>query len=76
MLVITKEHYRDLGEAAQAGDGLVDELAAQARRIAEAEGIADAGYRVVFNTGAQAGQSVWHVHAHVLGGRAMSWPPG
>ena len=76
VLVITKDHYRDLGEAAQAGDGLVDELAAQARRIAEAEGTAEAGYRVVFNTGAQAGQTVWHVHAHVLGGRPLSWPPG
>lgn len=76
VLVITKDHYQDLGAVARAGDGLVDELAAQAQRIAEAEGIADAGYRVVFNTGSEAGQTVWHVHAHVLGGRAMTWPPG
>jgi histidine triad (HIT) family protein len=76
VLVITKDHYRDLGAAAEAGDGLVDELAAQARRVAEAEGTDQSGYRVVFNTGPQAGQTVWHVHAHVLGGRDLTWPPG
>jgi len=43
--------------------------------IAQAEGIDD-GYRIVFNTGAGAGQTVWHVHAHLLGGRSLGWPPG
>ena len=45
-------------------------------RVAAAEGVGDSGYRVVFNTGEQAGQTVSHVHAHVLGGRALTWPPG
>lgn len=76
VLVVTKEHYRDLADVAEAGDGLLDELAGQAQRVAEAEGIAEPGYRVVFNTGAQAGQTVFHVHAHVLGGRPLNWPPG
>lgn len=76
VLVVTKEHYKDLAAVAEAGDGLLDELAGQARRVAEAEGIADSGYRVVFNTGTAAGQTVWHAHAHVLGGRTLEWPPG
>jgi len=76
VLVITREHYPDLAAVAAAGDGLLDELAAQAHKVAAGEGIADTGYRVVFNTGAQAGQTVPHVHAHVLGGRPLDWPPG
>jgi histidine triad (HIT) family protein len=51
-------------------------VAAQAHRVAEAEGIAADGYRVVFNTGPRGGQTVFHVHAHLLGGRDMTWPPG
>jgi histidine triad (HIT) family protein len=46
------------------------------RAVAVAEGVSDQGYRVVFNTGPQAGQAVPHVHAHVLGGRSLTWPPG
>jgi histidine triad (HIT) family protein len=76
VLVIPRQHYADLAAAAAAGDGLVDELAAQAHRVAEQEQIAASGYRVVFNTGRHAGQDVGHVHAHVLGGRSLSWPPG
>ena len=64
VLVIPKEHYPD-----------VTALAA-AHRVAAAEGVAEAGYRLVFNTGAQAGQTVWHAHGHVLGGRNLTWPPG
>jgi histidine triad (HIT) family protein len=75
VLVITKAHYPNL--ATLAGDeGLLAELVAQVDEVARAEGIADDGYRVVFNTGGHAGQSVDHVHAHVLGGRPMSWSPG
>jgi histidine triad (HIT) family protein len=47
-----------------------------ATREAVAEGVSGEGYRVVFNTGRQAGQTVPHVHAHVLGGRSLTWPPG
>lgn len=76
VLVIPKAHYPDFASLASAGDGLLAEVAAQAHDVALAEGIAQTGYRVVFNTGAHAGQSVDHAHAHVLGGRRMSWPPG
>jgi histidine triad (HIT) family protein len=74
--VITKEHHANLAELAAADDGLLAELIAHTNEVAVAEGIADTGYRVVFNTGAEAGQTVNHVHAHVLGGRPMTWPPG
>lgn len=76
VLVIPKDHYRDLAALASADDGLLAEVAAQAHQIAEAEGIGGTGYRVVFNTGREAGQSVFHAHAHVLGGRLLAWPPG
>lgn len=76
VLVIPKDHYPDLASLAQADDGLVAEVAAQAHEVALAEGLGDSGYRVVFNTGPQAGQTVQHVHAHILGGRPMTWPPG
>lgn len=76
VLIIPKEHHDNLGALADADSAVLAEVAAQARRVAEAEGIAGTGYRVVFNTGAEAGQTVFHVHAHVLGGRRMTWPPG
>jgi histidine triad (HIT) family protein len=76
VLVITREHLPNLAAVAQAGGGLLDELAGQAHQVAVAEGIDESGYRVVFNTGPQAGQTVGHVHAHVLGGRPLGWPPG
>lgn len=76
VLVIPKEHYPDLAALAGAGGGLLEEVAAQAHQIAAAAGIDGSGYRVVFNTGPHAGQTVRHAHAHVLGGRAMAWPPG
>jgi histidine triad (HIT) family protein len=76
VLVIPKAHYPDLAALTRAGNGLLAEVAEQAHRVAEAEGIDGSGYRVVFNTGAAAGQTVFHAHAHVLGGRPMTWPPG
>ncbi|HTW05123.1 MAG TPA: histidine triad nucleotide-binding protein [Streptosporangiaceae bacterium] len=76
VLVIPREHYPDLAALTAAGDGLLAELAGQAALVAKDEDVADTGYRVVFNTGPEGGQTVQHVHAHVLGGRPMSWPPG
>jgi histidine triad (HIT) family protein len=76
VLVIPKDHHSDLAALASSDAGLLAELAVQAARVAEAEGLADSGYRVVFNTGPEAGQTVFHVHAHVLGGRRLAWPPG
>jgi histidine triad (HIT) family protein len=76
VLVVPREHYPDVAALAAAGDGLLDELVTVAREVAEAEGIEATGYRIVFNTGRDAGQTVGHVHAHLLGGRPMAWPPG
>jgi len=75
-LVIPKSHYPNVGALAAAGNGLLDAVVARARKVAVAEGTEDRGYRVVFNTGREGGQTVAHVHAHVLGGRPMAWPPG
>ena len=76
VLVISKTHYPDVAALAAADGGLLGEVITEAHRVAVAEGVSDSGYRVVFNTGEQAGQTVPHVHAHVLGGRALTWPPG
>jgi len=76
VLVIPRAHHANLAELAAAEESLLAAVAAHAHEVAVTEGIADAGYRVVFNTGANAGQTVQHVHAHVLGGRPMMWPPG
>lgn len=76
VLVVPKDHYPDAAALAGANAGLLDEIVAQAHRVAVSEGVDRDGYRLVFNTGERAGQTVPHVHAHVLGGRAMTWPPG
>ena len=76
VLVVPREHYPDLAALAAAGGGLLAEIATQAHRVAVEQGVADGGYRVVFNTGVDGGQTVGHVHAHVLGGRPLAWPPG
>jgi histidine triad (HIT) family protein len=74
VLIIPRQHVENLNDAT---DGtLLSGLLTHARDVARAEGLADRGYRVVINTNAEAGQSVFHLHAHVLGGRAMRWPPG
>lgn len=76
VLVVPKDHFPNVGELAAAGGGLLDELVGTAREIAATEGVEDTGYRLVFNTGQDGGQTVGHVHAHLLGGRPMTWPPG
>ena len=74
VLVIPREHVPSLAEAADAT--LIGKMALLAAEIARSEGIAQSGYRTVFNTNADAGQTVFHLHLHLLGGRRMSWPPG
>lgn len=75
-LVIPKQHYANVGEMAVADPALTGRLLAGARQVAELDGIEASGYRLVFNTGQDGQQTVHHVHCHVLGGRAMTWPPG
>jgi histidine triad (HIT) family protein len=76
VLVIPKAHYPHVAALAAADSGLLGEVITEAHRVAAAEGVDDSGYRFVFNTGEHAGQTVPHVHVHVLGGRALTWPPG
>ena len=75
VLVITKEHHTDIAALAAADPALAGRLAGAAADVAKQEGVGDA-FRLVFNTGASVGQSVFHVHGHVLGGRSFGWPPG
>jgi histidine triad (HIT) family protein len=74
VLVIPREHVASLNEARD--PALVGRLALVAADIARREGIAESGYRTVINTNAGAGQTVFHIHLHLLGGRRMGWPPG
>ena len=76
ILVIPREHIESLNDATQKDEALLGHLLRTAARIANDEGHAETGYRTVINTGAGAGQSVVHLHVHVLGGRPMHWPPG
>ncbi|MBX6768860.1 MAG: histidine triad nucleotide-binding protein [Actinomadura rubrobrunea] len=76
VLVIPREHHATVAELAAADADLLAEVLREAHQVAVDEGIAESGYRLVFNTGPQAGQTVFHVHAHVLGGRGLNWPPG
>ena len=76
VLVIPREHLESLDEAGRKDEGLLGHLLRIAARVANEQGLAESGYRTVINTGAGAGQSVFHLHVHVLGGRALSWPPG
>ena len=76
VLVIPKTHYPHVAALAAADSGLLGEVITEAHRVAAAEGVGDSGYRFVFNTGEHAGQTVPHVHAHLLGGRSLTWPPG
>lgn len=76
VLVIPRRHVASLNELEPEDRGLAGELLLAAREVAAEEGIREDGYRVVTNTKRTAGQSVFHLHLHVLGGRTMRWPPG
>ena len=75
VLVVPRSHYESAAALADGEPATVAHLVATARDVAGAEGLED-GYRMVFNTGAGAGQTVFHVHLHLLGGRSLGWPPG
>ncbi|MEU9027805.1 histidine triad nucleotide-binding protein [Streptomyces sp. NPDC048383] len=76
VLVIPKAHYPDAASLAAGAPALAADVLAEAGRVAADEKIEEHGYRIVLNTGAGAGQTVFHAHAHVLGGRGLEWPPG
>ncbi len=76
VLVIPKNHIATTNELTPEHAGLIGEMVLAARQIAADEGVAEPGYRMVMNCNPEAGQSVYHIHLHLLGGRPMGWPPG
>jgi histidine triad (HIT) family protein len=76
VLIIPKEHLTNAADLTHDHAGLLAEMFNCAQWVAAAEGVADSGYRLVFNVGADGGQTVGHLHLHLLGGRPMTWPPG
>jgi len=76
VLIVPKRHIETLNVLEPDDDQLVGELSRRAAAIAQERGIAEKGYRTVFNTNREAGQTVFHIHLHLIGGRPMTWPPG
>ena len=76
VLVVPKRHIASLNDLTPEDDRIVGEVVRRASAIAADKGHSQSGFRVVFNTNADAGQAVFHIHLHVLGGRKMHWPPG
>ena len=76
VLVIPKTHIATTNDLTAEHAGLVGKMVLAAQRVAAEEGIAEPGYRMVMNCNPGAGQSVYHIHLHMLGGRPMNWPPG
>ena len=74
LLVIPRQHVASLNDATDAS--LLGQMQLLAAQLARSEGLAERGYRTVINTNADAGQTVFHVHLHLIGGRVMGWPPG
>ncbi len=76
ILVIPKEQIVRIDQAAAGQESLLGHLLMTASKVAQSEGIAESGYRLVINNGPDAGEAVPHLHVHLLGGRPMQWPPG
>jgi histidine triad (HIT) family protein len=76
ILVIPKRHVTAITDIAAGDDELVGSMVRRATEIAREQGLAERGFRLVFNSGPDAGYSVFHIHLHLLGGRVLGWPPG
>jgi histidine triad (HIT) family protein len=76
VLIIPRRHIATLNDLAPGDDGLVGAMHRRAAQIAKENGYSDRGYRTLFNTNREAGQSVFHIHLHLLAGRGLTWPPG
>lgn len=76
VLIIPRKHVSSIGETDSAASALLGHLLLTGAKIAKEKGLTTSGYRILTNTGPDAGQSVFHLHLHVLGGRPMGWPPG
>ena len=76
VLIVPRRHIASLNDLTAGDDGLVGSMVRRAAALAQEHGYSDRGYRTVFNTNREAGQSVFHIHLHVLAGRGLTWPPG
>jgi len=76
VLVVPKRHVATLNDLTEQDDALVGEMVRRAAAIAKERGIDAGGFRTVFNTNKDAGQTVFHIHLHLIGGRSLAWPPG
>ena|SRR5579872_2217327 len=76
VLLVPRKHMASLNDLLPGDDQIIGELVRRAAAIAKSRGIAEGGYRTVFNTNRDAGQTVFHVHLHLIGGRSLHWPPG
>ena len=76
VLIIPKRHVATLNDLQQTDDSMIGAMVRRASTIAKERGLDSAGYRTVFNTNGHAGQTVFHIHLHLLAGRRFSWPPG
>jgi histidine triad (HIT) family protein len=76
VLVVPRRHIASLNELTAEDDGLVGEMVRRGAVLAREHGHSDGGFRTIFNCNADAGQTVFHIHLHVLGGRILRWPPG
>ncbi len=76
VLIIPRHHIAGINTAEGEGGAILSALVRAANHIARAEGVGESGYRLVWNVGPDAGQSVFHLHLHLLGGRPLGWPPG
>jgi histidine triad (HIT) family protein len=76
VLLVPKRHVATLNDVTEGDDAILGELVRRAAAIAKDRGISAGGFRTVFNTNRDAGQTVFHVHLHLIGGRSLAWPPG
>jgi len=76
ILVIPREHIATVNDLSEDHASMVGRLTLVAKDLAEEDGLAESGYRLVLNTGPDGGQAVFHIHLHLFGGRPMGWPPG
>jgi histidine triad (HIT) family protein len=76
ILLVPRKHIATLNDLKEEDAGLVGELVLRARSLAKQEGFAEKGYRLVWNCNSLAGQTIYHIHLHLLGGRGFRWPPG
>jgi histidine triad (HIT) family protein len=76
ILVVPRRHIASITDLTAADDALIGRLVRKARDIARDNGLAERGFRLVFNAGDDAGYSVHHIHLHLVGGRKLAWPPG